>query len=183
MATFSNSFPNKDQFDKELPYKNPYKEPYKEHGSGYPKTAPLTPAEVITRLVNNLTARGVGFTNHQLFFEELQNQIGARATYPPYDILSDGEDKYLIRLALAGFSKDEVEVTFKEQVLTIEGKKGEESEDEYFHKGIAARGFKQSFPLAEYVTVEGAEMKDGILTVRLEREVPEELKPKTIKIK
>jgi len=142
-----------------------------------------TPAEVVQQLVTNLTNRGIGFTNHSLFFEELQNQFSARATYPPYDILSDGEDKYLIRLALAGFAKDEVEVTFKEQVLTVEGKKAEEAEDEYFHKGIAARDFKQSFPLAEYVTVEGAEMKDGILTVKLKRDIPEELKAKTIKIK
>ena len=68
-------------------------------------------------------------------------------------------------------------------MLTIEGNKEDESIDEYFHKGIAARAFKQAFPLAEYVTVEGAEMKDGVLTIKLEREIPEELKPKTIKIK
>jgi molecular chaperone IbpA len=150
---------------------------------GYPKPAQPSPAEVITRLVNGLTSRGVGFTQHSLFFEELQNQIGARATYPPYDILSVGKDEYEIRLAVAGFTKEELDITFKEQVLTIEGRKLQENDDAYFHKGIAARAFKQNFPLAEYVEVEGAEIKDGILTIRLKREVPEELKPKTIKIK
>ena len=166
--------------------------------SGYPTRSPhemwatkeptktvtvKTPAQIVTELTNHLVNRGIGFNTHAAFFNELVNQFDTRSTYPPYDILSAGENKYLIRLALAGFSKEDLEITFKDQVLTIEGKKDDESTDEYFHKGIAARAFKQPFPLAEYVTVEGAEMKDGILTVRLEREIPEELKPKTIKIK
>lgn len=146
-------------------------------------TKQKTPADIVAQLVTNLTNRGIGFNNHALFFEELQNQIAPRTTYPPYDILSSGEDAYLIRIALAGFAKEDVEITFKEQVLTVEGKKAEESEDEYFHKGIATRVFKQSFPLAEYVAVQGAEMKDGILTIKLHQEIPEELKPKSIKIK
>ena len=166
--------------------------------SGYPTRSPhemwatkeptktvtvKTPAQIVTELTNHLVNRGIGFNTHAAFFNELVNQFDTRSTYPPYDILSAGENKYLIRLALAGFSKEDLEITFKDQVLTIEGKKDDESTDEYFHKGIAARAFKQSFPLAEYVKVEGAEMKDGILTVKLEREIPDELKPKTIKIK
>ena len=162
--------------------------------SGYPHKSPhelwkeptkvaKTPAQVVTELTNHLVNRGIGFNTHAAFFSELVSQFDTRSTYPPYDILSAGENKYLIRIALAGFSKEDLEITFKDQVLTIEGSKEDESIDEYFHKGIAARAFKQAFPLAEYVTGEGAEMKDGVLTVKLEREIPEELKPKTIKIK
>jgi molecular chaperone IbpA len=143
-----------------------------------------TPAEVMQQLTTHLLNRGIGFNNHQLFFAELANQFAARPTYPPYDIVGAEENKYEIRLAIAGFTKEEVELTFKEQVLVISGsKEEEENEDAFFHKGIAGRNFKLSFPLAEYVEVTGATLKDGILVVSLKRELPEELKPKTIKIK
>ena len=142
-----------------------------------------TPAEIVQQLTAHLINRGIGFNNHQLFFAELANQFASRPTYPPYDVVGEAEDHYEIRLAIAGFSKDEVEITFKEQVLVISGSRAEEDEDKFFHKGIAGRDFKLSFPLAEYVSVTGAELKDGILTVTLVRELPEELKPKTIKIK
>jgi molecular chaperone IbpA len=142
-----------------------------------------TPVEVVQQLTTHLLNRGIGFTNHQLFFAELANQFAVRPTYPPYDIVGEAEGEYEIRIAIAGFSKDEVEITSKEQVLIISGSKPEEDEDKFFHKGIAARDFKLSFPLAEYVEVTGASLKDGILTVSLNRELPEELKPKLIKIK
>jgi molecular chaperone IbpA len=150
-----------------------------------PKTVQKTSAEILEQLVRQLTLRGVGFNNRTVFFSELSNQLNPRPTYPPYDILSSGEDKYEIRMALAGFKKEDIEVTFQDQVLTVKNIniKTEENEDAYFHKGIAARDFTQSFPLSEYVLVTSAEMEDGILTICLERELPKELKPKTIKIK
>ena len=148
------------------------------------KEVQKTPAQIMEQLVNALIYRGVGFNNHEAFFKELTNQVvGTRNNYPPFDIIGEEEDKYQIRIALAGFSREDVDITFQNQVLTVEGKQEEESEDKFFHKGIAARNFTQRFPLAEYVSVTGAEMKDGILTVYLERELPAALKAKSIKIK
>lgn len=149
-----------------------------------PKIAPKTPVEIMEQLVAHLTNRGVGFSNHQLFFTELANQFQSRPTYPPYDILGGKDDKYEIRMALAGFAKKDISITFQDQVLTVSGAQEEDEDtDSYFHKGIAARNFSQAFPLAEYVNIVSAEMADGILTIKLERELPEELKPKTITIK
>jgi molecular chaperone IbpA len=166
---------------------NQYKEPQGHDGwMDYRKNPAIpqkTPIEIVQQLSTHLLNRGIGFTNHQLFFAELANQFATRPTYPPYDIVGEEEGSYEIRLAIAGFSKDEVDITFKEQVLVISGAKAEEDEDKFFHKGIAARDFKLSFPLAEYVEVTGAALKDGILTVSLKRELPEDLQPKTIKIK
>ena len=107
--------------------------------------------------------------------------------YPPYNIESIGEDKYKITLALAGFKRTDLTITVKEGLLTIEGKRDNveiESEDRQFiHKGIGNRAFQRQWKLAEYVEVVDATMKDGLLFVLLERQVPEEKQPKTIEIK
>jgi molecular chaperone IbpA len=142
-----------------------------------------SPAEVVAQLTNQLLNRGIGFNNHQLFFAELLNQVQTPPSYPPYDIVGEEENKYEIRIAAAGFAKDDIDITFQDQVLSVQGSKDDEDPASFFHKGIASRDFKLSFPLAEYVAVTSAIMKDGILTISLVRELPEELKPKTIKIK
>lgn len=149
-----------------------------------PVTRVKTSAEVVNDLVKSLVVRGVGFNAQSMFFKELENQFATKATYPPYDILGGEDGEYEIRMALAGFKKSDLSITFQDQVLTVKSvpKEGDDP-GRYFHKGIAAREFTLSFPLAEYVLVEGATMEDGILTVSLKRELPEELKPKTIKIK
>jgi molecular chaperone IbpA len=103
------------------------------------------------------------------------------ASYPPYNIYKD-EDKYVLELAVAGFGKEDITITVKELQLTVEGQL-EASDKEPIHKGIATRDFKQNFVLAEYVVVKGAELKDGMLRITLEQELPEELQPKLIKIK
>jgi len=103
------------------------------------------------------------------------------AGYPPYNIYKD-EDTYVLELAVAGFSKDDITISVKELQLTVEGQL-EASEQEPIHKGIATRDFKQDFVLAEYVVVKGAELKDGLLRITLKQELPEELQPKIIKIK
>lgn len=105
--------------------------------------------------------------------------------YPPYNIESIGEDKYQITLALAGFKREDLDITVKEGLLTIEGKKAEiESEDrEFIHRGIANRAFTRQWKLAEYVEVVDATMEDGLLFVLLERQVPEEKQAKTIAIR
>lgn len=120
-------------------------------------------------------------------FDRITAQIDAAATgnYPPYDILRTGDDQYEIRVAAAGFSQGEIDVEFHEGRLTIRGQHAQ-TEDEttvqYLHHGISARTFVRSFTLADYVEVKGAVMKDGILTVQLERVIPESQKPKSIAI-
>lgn len=138
-------------------------------------------------LASTLLNRGIGFGPQFSFFEELLKSSQAQAKYPPYDLVTTGEDSYELRFALAGFSKKDISVTLQNNVLTIDGQGIDsllpESELDYIHHGIAKRDFKQSFPLAEHIEVVAAEMADGVLTVKLERNLPEELQPKTIKIK
>ena len=121
-------------------------------------------------------------------FDRITNQLDAAAgggNYPPYDIVKTGEDNYEIRLAVAGFTQGEIDVEFHEGRLTINGRKEQVVEApavEFLHTGIAHRGFQRIFTLADYVEVRGAMVKDGILTIKLEREVPESQKPKNISI-
>jgi len=105
--------------------------------------------------------------------------------YPPYNVETIGEDKYQITVALAGFKRDDLTITVKEGLLTIEGKKDDIEQDgrTYIHRGIANRAFQRQWKLAEYVEVVDATMEDGLLFVLLERQVPEEKQPKTIAIR
>jgi len=104
--------------------------------------------------------------------------------YPPYNIELTGEDQYRISMAVAGFSADEIDIEVKENLLTISGRKGAEVADRKFlHRGIANRNFERTYQLADYVRVDGAELKDGLLHVDLVREVPESMKPRRIAIR
>ena len=102
--------------------------------------------------------------------------------YPPYNIERTGEDIYRISLALAGFTSEEVTVTAEQNMLTVEGHKGEKSEHQYLYQGISSRAFRRQFSLADYVQVKGASFKDGLLQIDLVREVPEAMKPRRIAI-
>jgi molecular chaperone IbpA len=104
--------------------------------------------------------------------------------YPPYDIVKTGEETYEIRVAAAGFRQDEIDVEVKDGQLIIHGSQVSEirPEIEYLHHGISNRNFLRTFILQDHVEVREAIMKDGILTVRLEREIPEAMKPKKISI-
>ena len=102
--------------------------------------------------------------------------------YPPYNIERTGEDIYRISLALAGFTSEEVTVTAEQNMLTVEGRKGEKSEHQYLYQGISSRPFRRQFSLADYVQVKGASFKDGLLQIDLVREVPEAMKPRRIAI-
>jgi len=103
--------------------------------------------------------------------------------WPPYNIEKTGEDQYRITMAVAGFSPDEIELTQQESTLFVKGQKHPEPEGmQVLHRGIATRTFKQSFDLADYVKVTGASLENGLLTIELQREVPEELKPRRIEI-
>jgi molecular chaperone IbpA len=104
-------------------------------------------------------------------------------SYPPYDLLKLDEDTYQISLAIAGFSKEDIEVSVDNGTLIIKGEIVEVTDAEVVHKGIAGRKFVRSFALGEYMEVTSAELKDGMLHVHVVRVVPEDKKPKTIKIK
>ena len=106
--------------------------------------------------------------------------------YPPYNIVKVSDSEYAIQIAIAGFSKDDVEIETKENTLTVKSvdKKEELVDDvEYLHKGISNRSFTRSFTVADDVVVKGATFENGLLNVELERIIPEEKKPRLIKIK
>jgi molecular chaperone IbpA len=104
-------------------------------------------------------------------------------TYPPYDLLKLDEDTYRISLAVAGFSRENIDISVDNGTLIIKGEIVEVIDAEVVHKGIAGRKFVRSFALGEYMEVTGAEMKDGMLHINVDRVIPEDKKPKTIEIK
>lgn len=111
------------------------------------------------------------------------SQVEPMTNWPPYNIEKSGEDQYVITMAVAGFSTDEIELTQKENQLVVTGqKKGSEEGKQYLHRGIATRAFKQTFNLADHVKVRTASLENGLLTIDLKREVPEALKPRRIEI-
>jgi molecular chaperone IbpA len=111
----------------------------------------------------------------------------AMSNYPPYNIVKHSDDMYTIEIAVAGFSKDEIEIESKENTLTVKSIDIETSEvekkPEYLHKGISARSFNKTFTVSDDVIVKGADLKDGLLYIQLERIIPEEKKARSIKIK
>ena len=103
--------------------------------------------------------------------------------YPPYDIVKEGDNDYRIELAVAGFKKDELKINLKDNYLTIEGESNSKnSNGEYLHKNIARRSFSKDFTLAENIEVGDAEFEDGVLSVSLTHNIPEEQRPKEISI-
>ncbi len=130
---------------------------------------------------------------HSVGFDQFDDLMDAalrtdeRGGYPPYDIVREGEDRYRIDLAVAGFSQEDLDVSVKENQLSISGdaragQHDEDSEETWLHRGIARRPFQRTFRLAEHVQVEGASLRDGLLRVRLKRVIPESSRPKTVEI-
>jgi len=124
----------------------------------------------------------IGF-NRELDRLSTVHNLATRQAYPPYDILKLDEDTYKLSLAVAGFSKTDIDVSVDNATLIIKGEIAEVTDAEVVHKGIAARKFTRTFALGEYMEVSSAELKDGMLTVNIVRVVPEDKKPKVIKIK
>ena len=122
----------------------------------------------------------VGFDRIFDLLDETQRTVEEH--YPPYNIERLGEDRYQISLALAGFNPDEITVAAEQNVLTIEGRKGDEPERDYLYRGISARPFKRQFNLADYVEVKNAAFDSGLLRIELIREIPEAMKPRRIPI-
>ena len=130
------------------------------------------------------------FKNLTVGFDDIFDQLSSMSkyvndipNYPPYNIKKVGKDKYQLDMALAGFSKDDVKVEVKENTLTVSASSSDKEDDSYVHKGIAKRAFKRSWTLVEHLEVQDAKLKDGVLTVDMKLNLPEEKKPKTITIK
>ena len=142
-------------------------------------------------IFNNLRPITVGFDNMFDHFEHMMDDSFFRGTmgnFPPYNIVKTGENTYDVELALAGFNKKDIEVEFKENLLTVKSKKEDKAEDtdedgNVIHRGISKRMFSKSFTIASDVEVKGAELKDGLLKISMERIIPEHKKAKTIEIK
>ena len=110
-------------------------------------------------------------------------RVETAAHWPPYNVEKVADDHYRITMAVAGFDSDEIEITQTENTLLISGQKQPEQENgQFLHRGIATRAFKQTFNLADYVKVTNAKLENGLLTVDLVREVPDEMKPRRIQI-
>ena len=126
---------------------------------------------------------GVGFDS---IFDEFNRiaSLSGKDNYPPYNIIKESDDAYIIELAIAGFKQDDIEIEMEKNVLTVKSVESEEPKigPEYLHKGISARAFTRSFTLADHVEVLGATMQDGILAIQLQRKVPEALQPRKIAI-
>jgi len=127
----------------------------------------------------------VGFDRMASLLDQVMQGDVSAPSYPPYNIEKTGENAYRITLAVAGFGEGDLNVEVKDQTLTITARRQSVEGDEhrvYLHRGIAERGFERRFQLADHVRVNGAELTNGLLHVDLVREIPEALKPRTIRI-
>ena len=139
-------------------------------------------------IFNSLRPFSVGFDD---MFDQFESMLGncrvIQNNYPPYNIRKAGKDKYAIEVAVAGFNKNDVEVEYEDNLLTVKTKDVKRSEekdgDEVIHRGISQRSFARSFTIADDVKVNGAELKDGLLTISCEKIIPEIKKKRLIEIK
>ena len=125
----------------------------------------------------------VGF-DRMLDALESASRVASIDNWPPYDILRLGEDDYRIDMAVAGFTQDDLTITQEQNMLMVAGQKSDEGEEngQYLHHGIAGRAFQRRFDLADHVKVVGASLMNGLLTIDLKRELPEEMKPRRIAV-
>jgi molecular chaperone IbpA len=125
----------------------------------------------------------VGFDRLDKLFDTAFREASRDVSYPPYNILKTGENRYRIAMAVAGFAEKDIDLTVHDNVLTVKGQlQDQENGVEYLHRGIAQRAFEHRFQLADHVKVTTAQLSNGLLQVELERVVPEELKPRKIEI-
>ena len=125
-----------------------------------------------------------GFIGFDHIFDQLENiHKHAKDTYPPHNVVKDDEFRFSIELAVAGFKQEHIDIELKDHVLTVKGDRpSRRDQNKYVHKGISARNWKKSFRLSEYTEVTGADLVDGILTVKLEVVLPKEKQPRKINI-
>lgn len=125
----------------------------------------------------------IGFDRLERLLDSARRLDDQTFAYPPYNIEKTGENGYRITMAVAGFASEDLEITAKENFLTISGKAKKEGQAaQYLHRGIAGRSFERRFELADHIRVAGASLADGLLHVDLVREIPESLKPRSIPI-
>jgi molecular chaperone IbpA len=135
--------------------------------------------------IPQITRFGVGFDQMFDRIDEIMRlNAQGNSNYPPYNMIRVSENKYTVEIAVAGFKQGEVNIEVKENQLTVEGKQATIAEDsrEFIHRGISGRDFVRVFTLADHVEVIGARQENGILIIDLERQVPEEKRPKAIPI-
>ncbi len=134
-----------------------------------------------------LMRRTVGYDRFNDLLESMMNEPDERSdNYPPFNIEKQSEHEYRITLAVAGFSEKDLNITMQDDKLIVSGhiqQSEEEGEKNYLHRGIAARNFERTYRLADHIQVKDAALKDGLLTIELERIVPDEKKPRMIPIK
>ena len=138
-------------------------------------------------IFNSLKPFSIGFDDMFDHFESMLGNGGlVQNNYPPYNIRKAGKDKYAIELAVAGFNKNDVEIEYEDNLLTVKTKNVEKTVEkdgnEIIHRGISQRSFSRSFTIADDVKVNGADLKDGLLTINCEKIVPEQKKKKLIPI-
>ena len=162
------------------PYPNPYvgDPPHKHPEDKWQKPVPPKPV-TIADLFPRLDRLSIGWSP---LLETLKEVTNNKPSYPPYDIVALKDDVNLLNVAVAGFSKEDLSVVLQDSVITIEGKKVGKAEGEIVYQGIAARDFKLELAVADFWKVKDATVKDGMLTVTFEKELPEEKKPKVIDI-
>ena len=141
----------------------------------------------VMTLTTPLMRQTVGFDRLNEMFESLLRDTSESFdSYPPYNIEKIGEDDYRITMAVAGFGQEDLNIVLENGVLTVSGRTKKQEADEkvqILHRGIAARPFERTFRLADYIKVTDADLRDGLLTVSLQREIPEKKKPRMIPIK
>jgi molecular chaperone IbpA len=128
-----------------------------------------------------LSRSSVGF-DHLFDLLEAASRMGPADNWPPYDIIRVDENEYRIAMSVAGFTPDEITIAQEPHLLVVRGQKAGEDDAEYLFHGIAARDFDRRFQLADYVTVTGANLANGLLTIDLVRELPEQMRPRRIEI-
>ena len=123
----------------------------------------------------------VGFDS---LFDMLENSAASQIqeNYPPFDLVALDDNRFRIDLAVAGLKHDEIDITAQQNVLIVSGKRREDDQANFIHRGIATRSFERRFALADHIKVRGADLKDGLLSVELVREIPEALKARKINI-
>ena len=125
----------------------------------------------------------IGFDRALNTWNHVQH-VSSATNYPPYNVIKVEEDNFVVELAVAGFGKSDIDVSIADGKLTVKGEiNTEDNDSKFIHRGIAARKFTREWALGEYMEVKAAELKDGMLKIDIVRILPEEKKPKTIKIK
>jgi molecular chaperone IbpA len=125
----------------------------------------------------------IGFDRALDTWNHVQN-VSTATNYPPYNLIKVDEDNFVVELALAGFTKSDIDISVSDGKLVVKGEtNAEDNDSKFIHRGIAARKFTREWALGEYMEVKAAELKDGMLSIQIERLLPEEKKPRQIKLK